>query len=59
MIDPKVISPGQTRGSGIEGGTVHHLTKGDIVAIPAKTPHQWKDTSKTGSVCYYAVNYQT
>jgi len=59
MIDPKVISPGQTRGSGIEGGTMHHLTKGDIVAIPAKTPHQWKDTSKTGSVCYYAVNYQT
>ncbi len=20
---------------------------------------EWKDTSKTGSVCYYAVNYQT
>ena len=59
VIDPKVISPGQTRGSGIEGGTMHHLTKGDIIAIPAKTPHQWKDTSKTGSVCYYAVNYQT
>ena len=59
MTDPKVISPGQTRGSGIEGGTVHHLSKGDIVAIPAKTPHQWKDTSKSGSVCYYAVNYQT
>jgi mannose-6-phosphate isomerase-like protein (cupin superfamily) len=59
MVDPKVISPGQTRGSGIEGGTTHHLTKGDIITIPAKTPHQWKDTSKTGSVCYYAVNYQT
>jgi hypothetical protein len=29
------------------------------IAIPAKTPHQWKDTSKSGSVCYYAVNYQT
>ena len=43
----------------ITGGTMHHLTKGDIIAIPAKTPHQWKDTSKTGSVCYYAVNYQT
>ena len=59
MTDPKVISPGQTRGSGIEGGTAHHLSKGDVITIPAKTPHQWKDTSKTGSVCYYAVNFQS
>jgi len=58
MIDPKVISPGQTRGSRIEGGTAHHLTKGDVITIPAKTPHQWKDTSKTGSICYYAVNFE-
>jgi len=59
MIDPKVISPGQTRGAGIEGGTAHHLSKGDVITIPARTPHQWKDTSKTGSICYYAVNFQT
>src|ERR1700694_355058 len=59
MIDPKVISPGQTRGSGIEGGTMYHLTKGDIVAIPAKTPHQWKDTSKSGSGCYYTGDHPT
>jgi mannose-6-phosphate isomerase-like protein (cupin superfamily) len=58
MMDPKVISPGQTRGSGIEGGTMHHLSKGDVITIPARTPHQWKDTSKTGSICYYAVNFQ-
>jgi mannose-6-phosphate isomerase-like protein (cupin superfamily) len=58
MIDPKVIPPGQTRGSGIEGGTMHHLSKGDVITIPARTPHQWKDTSKTGSICYYAVNFQ-
>jgi mannose-6-phosphate isomerase-like protein (cupin superfamily) len=58
MTNPKVISPGQTRGSGIEGGTVHHLSKGDVITIPARTPHQWKDTSRTGSVCYYAVNFQ-
>jgi mannose-6-phosphate isomerase-like protein (cupin superfamily) len=58
MIDPKVTGPGQTRGSGIEGGVSHHLTKGDVITIPAKTPHQWKDTSKTGSVGYYAVNFE-
>jgi hypothetical protein len=27
-------------------------------ARPAKTPHQWKDTSKIGSICYYAVNFE-
>jgi mannose-6-phosphate isomerase-like protein (cupin superfamily) len=59
MIDPKVISPGQTRGAGIEGGEVHRLSKGDVITIPAKTPHWWKDTSKTGSVGYYAVNFES
>jgi mannose-6-phosphate isomerase-like protein (cupin superfamily) len=59
MVDPKVTEPGQTRGTGIEGGVGHHLTKGDVITIPAKTPHQWKDTSKTGSVGYYAVNFDS
>jgi mannose-6-phosphate isomerase-like protein (cupin superfamily) len=58
MIDPKEISPGQIRGKDIEGGETHHLSKGDIITIPANTPHQWKDTSKTGSVGYYAVNIE-
>jgi mannose-6-phosphate isomerase-like protein (cupin superfamily) len=59
MIDAKVVEPGQTRGTGIEGGVSHHLTKGDVITIPAGTPHQWKDTSKTGSIAYYAVNFET
>ena len=59
MIDPKVVAPGLTRGPGIEGGVVHHLSKGDVITIPAKMPHQWKDTSKTGSIGYYAVNFET
>ena len=59
LVDPKVASPGQTRGSGIEGGVSHHLSKGDVITIPAKTPHQWKDTSKTGSVGYFAVNLES
>ena len=57
MIDPKEISPGQVRGKGIEGGVSHHLSKGDVITIPANTPHWWKDTSKTGSIGYYAVNF--
>ena len=59
MVDPKEISPGQIRGTGIEGGMVHRLSKGDVITIPAGTPHQWKDTSKTGSVGYYAVNIES
>ena len=58
MLEPKIISPGQTRGSGIEGGTTYRLSKGDVITVPAKTPHWWKDTSKTGSVGYYAVNIE-
>ena len=40
-------------------GVSHHLTKGDVITIPTKTPHQWKDTSKTGLVGYYAVNFDS
>lgn len=58
LIKPNVISPGQTRADGIEGGEVHHLSKGDVITIPANTPHWWKDTSATGSVGYYAVNIE-
>jgi mannose-6-phosphate isomerase-like protein (cupin superfamily) len=58
LINAKVVSPGQTRADGIEGGEVHHLSKGDVMTIPANTPHWWKDTSATGSVGYYAVNIE-
>ena len=58
LINPKVTAPGQTRADGIEGGETHQLTKGDVITVPANTPHWWKDTSKTGSVGYYAVNIE-
>ena len=58
LVNSKVISPGQTRADGIEGGVEHRLSKGDVITIPANTPHWWKDTSKTGSVGYYAVNIE-
>ena len=59
LVGAKADGPGQTRGTGIEGGVSHHLSKGDVITIPARTPHQWKDTSKTGSIAYYAVNFET
>ena len=42
LLGNKVVSPGQRQGTGIEGGEVHHLTKGDVVVIPAGVPHWFK-----------------
>jgi len=39
LVGDKVTSPGQRQGTGIEGGEVHHLMKGDVVIIPAGVPH--------------------
>ena len=36
----KAVSPGEIRGTSISGGTRHALAKGDVVSIPANTPHQ-------------------
>jgi mannose-6-phosphate isomerase-like protein (cupin superfamily) len=58
LTNAKEIAAGQTRGDGIDGGTTHHLRKGDVITVPANTPHWWKDTSATGSVGYYAVNIE-
>ena len=58
ITNAREIETGQTRGDGIEGGVTHHLRKGDVITIPANTPHWWKDTSATGSVGYYAVNIE-
>ena len=57
MVDVKQTSPDERRGSKIDGGQTHHLTKGDVITIPAKTPHWWKEVS-TKTVAYYAVNIE-
>ncbi len=36
----RVIGPGETRGKSIEGGTPQKLRAGDILHVPAGTPHQ-------------------
>jgi mannose-6-phosphate isomerase-like protein (cupin superfamily) len=55
MVDAKQTAPGQMRAPSIEGGVTYHLTKGDIITIPAKTPHWFKEVP-TKTVAYYAVN---
>jgi quercetin dioxygenase-like cupin family protein len=40
MVDPKEGANGETRGKTLEGATAHILHKGDVIHIPAGTPHQ-------------------
>jgi mannose-6-phosphate isomerase-like protein (cupin superfamily) len=58
LTNARETAPGQIRGDGIEGGETRQLRKGDVITIPANTPHWWKDTSKSGSVGYYAINIE-
>ncbi len=39
MINPRLVKPGQMDGDAIEGGTTRPLVAGDVVLIPAGTPH--------------------
>jgi mannose-6-phosphate isomerase-like protein (cupin superfamily) len=57
MVGAKRTSPDQMVATSIEGGETHHLSKGDVITIPAKTPHWWKDIT-TKTVAYYAVNIE-
>lgn len=40
MVDPKPGQNGEVRGKTLEGATAHVLHKGDVIHIPAGTPHQ-------------------
>ena len=53
MIGGKQTAPGQSRGTSIEGGETHHLTKGDVIVIPAGVPHWFKEVKPL--VNYYVV----
>ena len=57
LIEPRQTGRGQTRAKGIEGGQAHQLRKGDVITIPAKTPHWWKEVS-SGTIGYYAINIE-
>jgi len=55
LVSPKDTAPGQVRAPSVTGGEVHHLSKGDVITIPAKTPHWFKEVP-TKTIAYYAVN---
>jgi len=58
MVDAKRTAPDQMRAPSLEGGTTYHMSKGDVITIPAKTPHWFKEVT-TKTVAYYAVNIES
>jgi mannose-6-phosphate isomerase-like protein (cupin superfamily) len=40
MLNAKELPGGEVRGTGLQGATPHLLHKGDVIHIPAGTPHQ-------------------
>ena len=55
LVGAKNTAPGQIRAASVQGGTTHQLKKGDVITVPAKTPHWWKEVS-TKTIAYYAIN---
>lgn len=57
LVGARQTAPGQTRAPSVDGGTTYHLSKGDVITVPAKTPHWFKEVpSKT--IAYYAINIE-
>ena len=52
-VGAKETEPDEVRGSAIEGGETRRITKGDVITVPAGTPHWFKDVK--GPIAYYTV----
>jgi mannose-6-phosphate isomerase-like protein (cupin superfamily) len=57
LVNARQTAPGQTRAANVEGGTTYHLSKGDVITVPAKTPHWFKEVP-TQTIAYYAINLE-
>jgi len=57
LVGAKNTAPGQIRAASLNGGQTHQLRKGDVITVPAKTPHWFKDVP-TQTIAYYAVNLE-
>jgi uncharacterized protein GlcG (DUF336 family)/mannose-6-phosphate isomerase-like protein (cupin superfamily) len=50
-IDSKEIAPNELRGTKIEGGQEHQITKGEVIIVPNGVPHQF--TAVSGELHYF------
>ena len=52
-VDPKTVAPDEIRGREISGGETRLIAKGDVIVVPAGTPHWFKEVSVP--FLYYVV----
>ncbi|MGD0800590.1 MAG: hypothetical protein ABR906_04665 [Terracidiphilus sp.] len=54
MLDGKTVSPGEIRGTAVQGGSRTTLSQGDMVHIPASVPHQLL-VADGGTFMYFVI----
>lgn len=53
VVDAKETAPDEIRGTEIQGGETRTITKGDVLIVPAGTPHWFKEVP--APMTYYVV----
>lgn len=53
LVDGQPTAPEEVRGRDIQDGTVRTIARGDVLVVPAGTPHWFKEVA--GPVTYYVV----
>ena len=57
LVESKDTGPGEIRGASVKGGAQQEVKAGDVVHIPAGTPHQML-VPEADSVTYFVVKVQ-
>jgi mannose-6-phosphate isomerase-like protein (cupin superfamily) len=57
LVSPSTTAPGEIRSASVKGGTRQELHAGDVVHIPAATPHQML-VAPGETVTYFVVKIQ-
>lgn len=53
VIGGKTVSAGEVRGDDVKGGETRRIAGGDVIIVPAGTPHWFKEVP--GPITYYVV----
>jgi len=53
VVDPKNVASDEIRGAQINGGEARQISKGDVIIVPAGTPHWFKEVPEP--MTYYVV----
>jgi len=53
VVDGKITTDGEVRGTSIASGDARNLQSGDVIVVPAGVPHWFKDVK--GPLLYYVV----